>query len=55
MWPAQFSMKSQILGENNEFVKYIERETGAIITLRGKGSNYADDNKYEEPLHVHVK
>lgn len=48
-------MKSKILGENEEFVHYIEKETGAHITLRGKGSNYGNDNDLPEPLHVHVK
>ena len=55
VWPIQFRIRSRLLGESDEFVKYIERETGAHITLRGKGSNYEDDNKYDEPLHIYVK
>lgn len=53
-----FRMKSKLLGENGENIKYIEKETGAVISLRGKGSGYPErpgDGELTERLHILVK
>lgn len=46
-------MQAKILGEHNENVEYLTKETGATITLRGKGSGNPDGK--DEELHVLVK
>lgn len=46
-------MSGKILGENNENVDYLTKETGAVISLRGKGSGCAEGK--DEELHVLVK
>ncbi|XP_065223632.1 serine/arginine repetitive matrix protein 1-like isoform X2 [Planococcus citri] len=57
VFPAIFRMKTKVLGDNNENAEYILNETGAVMTLRGKGSGFIDAHKNEsdEPLHVHVR
>lgn len=51
-------MKNKVLGDNNENVEYILNETGAVMTLRGKGSGFLDfkeKKESDEPLHIHVR
>ncbi|XKL62834.1 hypothetical protein PGB90_002667 [Kerria lacca] len=58
VFPSIFQVKLKVLGENNENVKYIAKETGAIISLRGKGSGFHDQSTNTEsfdPLHIFVK
>lgn len=49
-------IKTKLLGENDENVNYIAKDTGATICLRGKGSGFENiDGGIHEPLHIVVK
>ncbi|KAL7101016.1 hypothetical protein ACP275_08G030600 [Erythranthe tilingii] len=50
-----FNIVSRIRGPNDQYVNHIMNETGATVLLRGRGSGYSENMKYEEtqqPLHL---
>ncbi|KAL8044195.1 hypothetical protein ABFX02_08G030600 [Erythranthe guttata] len=50
-----FNIISRIRGPNDQYVNHIMNETGATVLLRGRGSGYSENVKYEEtqqPLHL---
>ncbi|XP_012851607.1 PREDICTED: protein RIK isoform X2 [Erythranthe guttata] len=50
-----FNIVSRIRGPNDQYVNHIMNETGATVLLRGRGSGYSENVKYEEtqqPLHL---
>eukprot|EP01136_Pigoraptor_vietnamica_P026228 Opistho-1_new@7150 len=52
-----FNVKAKFIGPGGSYVKHIERESGARIQLRGRGSGYLEPvsgKEAFEPLHVHV-
>lgn len=55
--PPTFDVRSKVIGPGGANLQYISNETGAIVTLRGRGSGFIESNGQEspEPLHLCVE
>lgn len=56
--PHSFDVRSKILGPGGNNLQYISNETGATVTLRGRGSGFPEPNTGQEslePLHLCVE
>jgi hypothetical protein len=56
--PQAFNLRSRIIGETGANLHYIRTETGALATLRGRGSMFIDTNtgcESQEPLHLYIE
>jgi hypothetical protein len=56
--PPAFNLRSRIIGESGANLHYIRTETGALATLRGRGSLFIDANtgcESQEPLHLFIE
>lgn len=56
--PAAFDLRAQLIGAGGANLNYIRTETGAIATLRGRGSLFTDPNsgiESAEPLHLYIE
>lgn len=55
--PPAFQLRQKVLGENNANLTYIVQETKANVTLRGRGSGFAEHNGVEssDPLHLFLQ
>lgn len=55
--PAIFNVTAKLLGVDGENIGFIQKITGSVIFLRGKGSFFleADGKESDEPLHLYVK
>lgn len=56
--PQGFDLRGRIIGANDANLLYIRGETGANITLRGRGSQFVDPIlgiESLEPLHLYIE
>lgn len=56
--PAAFDLRGQLIGAGGANLHYIRNETGAIATLRGRGSLFIDPIlgvESPEPMHVYIE
>ncbi|XP_012946847.1 proline-rich protein 36, partial [Aplysia californica] len=55
--PPNFDTKNKLLGPGGSFLQHIQTETGAHVSLRGKGSGFGDLGGADtiEPMHVHIE
>ncbi|CAH1397790.1 unnamed protein product [Nezara viridula] len=56
--PPSFDVRSKVMGPGGANLQYITNETGAIVTIRGKGSGFiepATGHESVEPLHICVE
>ncbi|KAH9489939.1 KH y domain-containing protein 4 [Bulinus truncatus] len=55
--PPNFDTKNKLLGPGGSYLLHIQTETGAAVSLRGKGSGFANMTGLEsiEPMHVHLE
>uniref|UniRef100_A0A1B6CZ42 KH homology domain-containing protein 4 n=1 Tax=Clastoptera arizonana TaxID=38151 RepID=A0A1B6CZ42_9HEMI len=56
--PPSFNVREKVLGAGGANLQYISNETGAVITLRGRGSGFPEPNtgqESHEPLHLCVE
>lgn len=56
--PEGFDLKGRIIGAGGANLLYIRGETGANITLRGRGSQFIDPvlgTESPEPLHLCIE
>lgn len=56
--PAAFDLRTQIIGVGGANLIYIRNETGAVATLRGRGSLFIDPvlgNESPEPMHLYIE
>lgn len=56
--PAAFDLRSQIIGVGGANLIYIRNETGAVATLRGRGSMFMDPAlgiESPEPMHLYIE
>lgn len=56
--PAAFDLRGQIIGAGGANLHYIRNETGAIATLRGRGSLFVDPTlgiESLEPMHLYIE
>ncbi|XP_059143644.1 atrophin-1-like isoform X2 [Physella acuta] len=55
--PPNFDTKNKLLGPGGSYLMHIQSETGAAVSLRGKGSGFGGMNGMDsiEPMHVHLE
>lgn len=56
--PAAFDLRTQIIGVGGANLIYIRNETGAVATLRGRGSLFIDPAlgiESPEPMHLYIE
>jgi hypothetical protein len=56
--PSAFNLRNRVIGESGANLHYIRTETGALATLRGRGSMFIDTNtgcESQEPLHLFIE
>lgn len=56
--PAAFDLRGQLIGAGGANLHYIRNETGAIATLRGRGSLFIDPSlgtESPEAMHLYVE
>lgn len=56
--PPTFELRNRVIGADGTNLNYIQSETGAIVTLRGKGSMFVDpttQTESNEPLHLYIE
>ncbi|CAG5133643.1 unnamed protein product, partial [Candidula unifasciata] len=55
--PPNFDTKNKLLGPGGSYLQHIHAETGAHVSLRGRGSGCFDLNGADsiEPMHVHIE
>ncbi|XP_040151162.1 bromodomain-containing protein 4-like [Anopheles arabiensis] len=56
--PPAFNVRSRVLGDGGTNLNYIRTETGAIVTLRGRGSLNLEPQTMQEapePLHLFIE
>lgn len=56
--PPAFDLRSQIIGVGGANLIYIRNETGAVATLRGRGSLFIDPAlgiESPEPMHLYIE
>uniref|UniRef100_A0A0A9W7A1 KH homology domain-containing protein 4 n=2 Tax=Lygus hesperus TaxID=30085 RepID=A0A0A9W7A1_LYGHE len=56
--PPTFNVRGKVVGPNGANLQYITNETGAIVTIRGRGSGYIEPNTGQEslePLHICIE
>lgn len=56
--PVAFELRTQIIGVGGANLIYIRNETGAVATLRGKGSLFIDPAlgvESQEPMHLYIE
>lgn len=55
--PPAFQLRQKVLGENGANIQYIQSETRANVSLRGRGSGFSEQNGLEsnEPLHLLIE
>lgn len=56
--PPAFDLRTQIIGVGGANLIYIRNETGAIATLRGRGSMFIDPAlgiESPEPMHLYIE
>lgn len=56
--PAAFDLRAQLIGAGGANLNYIRNETGAIATLRGRGSLFIDQIsgiESSEPMHLYIE
>lgn len=56
--PLQFDLRGQLIGAGGANLHYIRNETGAIATLRGRGSMFIDlalGAESPEPMHLYIE
>uniref|UniRef100_A0AAG5DTR5 KHDC4/BBP-like KH-domain type I domain-containing protein n=1 Tax=Anopheles atroparvus TaxID=41427 RepID=A0AAG5DTR5_ANOAO len=56
--PPAFNVRSRVLGEGGTNLNYIRTETGALVTLQGRGSMHLDPQTMQEapePLHLFIE
>lgn len=56
--PAAFDLRGQLIGAGGANLHYIRNETGAIATLRGRGSLFIEPTlgvESMEPMHLYIE
>jgi hypothetical protein len=56
--PPTFDLRNKLIGQGGANLHYIRNETGAMVTLRGKGSGFIEPTtgtESMEPLHLCVE
>lgn len=56
--PPTFDLRGQLIGAGGANLHYIRNETGAIATLRGRGSLFVDltiGTESPEPMHLYIE
>ncbi|XP_057341321.1 uncharacterized protein LOC130678236 [Microplitis mediator] len=56
--PQNFDLRGRIIGTGGANLLYIRGETGATVTLRGRGSQFVDPSlgtESPEPLHLYIE
>lgn len=56
--PQGFELRGRIIGAGGSNLLYIRGETGATVTLRGRGSQFvetATGTEAPEPLHLFIE
>ncbi|CAB0014438.1 unnamed protein product [Nesidiocoris tenuis] len=56
--PPSFNVRGKVMGPNGANLLYITNETGAIVTIRGRGSGFLEPNtgtESIEPLHICIE
>lgn len=56
--PQGFNLRERIIGPGGANLLYIRGDTGATVTLRGRGSQFTDPvlgAESPEPLHLYIE